>query len=138
MGCDFCRMSLRCSGLYLAQYWLTSPQLLASGDGTTSAIVVGDVFIHPSAKVHRTAKVTTTYLWLCPLLIPVLSQKYMMFSSVNRLVPTSPSLQMLVLDRVSGLSAVSSLTMLRSWYVFLQKETKNKNMQSFFRDLTLQ
>uniref|UniRef100_A0A1J3GGR5 Mannose-1-phosphate guanyltransferase alpha-B n=1 Tax=Noccaea caerulescens TaxID=107243 RepID=A0A1J3GGR5_NOCCA len=50
-------MSLRCSGLYLAQYWLTSPQLLASGDGTTSAIVVGDVFIHPSAKVHRTAKI---------------------------------------------------------------------------------
>ncbi|XP_010416348.1 PREDICTED: mannose-1-phosphate guanyltransferase alpha-like [Camelina sativa] len=50
-------MSLRCSGLYLSQFRLTSPQLLASGDGTNSAIVIGDVYIHPSAKVHPTAKV---------------------------------------------------------------------------------
>jgi mannose-1-phosphate guanylyltransferase len=50
-------MSLRCSGLYLSQFRLTSPQLLASGDGTRSAIVIGDVYIHPSAKVHPTAKI---------------------------------------------------------------------------------
>ncbi|KAH0875912.1 hypothetical protein HID58_073274 [Brassica napus] len=50
-------MSLRCSELYLSQFRLTSPQVLASGDGTKSAIVIGDVFIHPSAKVHPTAKI---------------------------------------------------------------------------------
>ncbi|KAK3413310.1 hypothetical protein EUGRSUZ_I01880 [Eucalyptus grandis] len=50
-------ISLKCSGLYLAQFRLTSPHLLASGDGTRSATVVGDVFVHPSAKVHPTAKV---------------------------------------------------------------------------------
>ncbi|XP_048592218.1 mannose-1-phosphate guanyltransferase alpha-like isoform X1 [Brassica napus] len=50
-------MSLRCSELYLSQFRLTSPQVLASGDGTKSAIVTGDVFIHPSAKVHPTAKI---------------------------------------------------------------------------------
>ena len=42
----------------------------------------------------------------------------------NRLVPTSQSLQMLVLDPESGLSAVSSLTTLRSWYVFFTLMTK--------------
>ena len=51
-------MSLRCSELYLSQFRLTSPQVLASGDGTKSARVTGDVFIHPSAKVHPTAKVS--------------------------------------------------------------------------------
>lgn len=51
------RISLKCSGLYLAQFRLTSPHLLASGDGTRSATVVGDVYVHPSAKVHPTAKV---------------------------------------------------------------------------------
>lgn len=50
-------ISLKCSGLYLAQFRLTSPHLLASGDGTRSAKVVGDVFVHPSAKVHPTAKI---------------------------------------------------------------------------------
>ncbi|XP_056169876.1 uncharacterized protein LOC115688313 isoform X1 [Syzygium oleosum] len=50
-------ISLKCSGLYLAQFRLTSPHLLASGDGTRSATVVGDVYVHPSAKVHPTAKV---------------------------------------------------------------------------------
>jgi hypothetical protein len=50
-------MSLKCSGLYLAQFRLTSPHLLASGDGTKSATVIGDVYVHPSAKVHPTAKV---------------------------------------------------------------------------------
>lgn len=50
-------ISLKCSGLYLAQFRLTSPHLLASGDGTRSATVVGDVFVHPSAKVHPTAKI---------------------------------------------------------------------------------
>lgn len=50
-------MSLKCSGLYLYQFRFTSPQLLASGDGTKSATIIGDVFIHPSAKVHPTAKI---------------------------------------------------------------------------------
>lgn len=50
-------MSLKCSALYLAQFRLTSPHLLAGGDGTKSATVIGDVYVHPSAKVHPTAKV---------------------------------------------------------------------------------
>lgn len=126
-------MSLRCSGLYLSQFRLTSPQVLASGDGTKSAIVIGDVYIHPSAKVHPTAKV--------PLVLPLVEAtfSYSTFitkhsvSSINRLVPTSQSLQMLVLDRVSGLSAVSSSMMLRSWYVFVYKRLKEKRTK-FSRD----
>uniref|UniRef100_A0A0E0KAB9 Uncharacterized protein n=1 Tax=Oryza punctata TaxID=4537 RepID=A0A0E0KAB9_ORYPU len=35
----------------------TSPHLLASGDGKRSATIIGDVYIHPSAKVHPTAKI---------------------------------------------------------------------------------
>lgn len=50
-------MSLKCSGLYLAQFRYTSPDLLADGDGTKRASIVGDVYVHPSAKVHPTAKV---------------------------------------------------------------------------------
>ncbi|PHT98521.1 hypothetical protein BC332_32600 [Capsicum chinense] len=50
-------MSLKCSGLYLAQYRSTSPHLLASGDGSKTATISGDVYIHPSAKVHPTAKI---------------------------------------------------------------------------------
>ncbi|KAK9221329.1 hypothetical protein WN944_009755 [Citrus x changshan-huyou] len=50
-------MSLKCSSLYLALFKITSPQLLASGNGITSATIAGDVYIHPSAKVHPTAKV---------------------------------------------------------------------------------
>ncbi|XP_050220659.1 uncharacterized protein LOC126671011 [Mercurialis annua] len=50
-------MSLKCSALYLAQYRLTSAHLLATGIGTTSASIIGDVYIHPSAKVHPTAKI---------------------------------------------------------------------------------
>ncbi|KAI4347653.1 hypothetical protein L6164_008445 [Bauhinia variegata] len=50
-------MSLKCSGLYLAQFRFTSPHLLASGDGKKNATIVGDVYIHPSAKVHPTAKI---------------------------------------------------------------------------------
>ncbi|XP_022150070.1 mannose-1-phosphate guanyltransferase alpha-like [Momordica charantia] len=50
-------MSLKCSALYLAQFQLTSPHLLASGNGTKSATIIGDVYIHPSAKVHPTAKI---------------------------------------------------------------------------------
>ncbi|KAJ6339876.1 hypothetical protein OIU77_007760 [Salix suchowensis] len=50
-------MSLKCSGLYLAQFRFTSPNLLAGGDGVRSATIVGDVYIHPSAKVHPTAKI---------------------------------------------------------------------------------
>ncbi|XP_062116397.1 uncharacterized protein LOC133830438 [Humulus lupulus] len=50
-------MSLRCSSLYLAQFRLTSPDLLANGDGIKSAKFVGDVYVHPSAKIHPTAKI---------------------------------------------------------------------------------
>ncbi|XP_043813123.1 mannose-1-phosphate guanyltransferase alpha isoform X1 [Manihot esculenta] len=50
-------MSLKCSALYLAQFRYNSPHLLASGDGSKSATIIGDVFIHPSAKVHPTAKI---------------------------------------------------------------------------------
>lgn len=50
-------MSLKCSALYLAQFRHTSPHLLSSGDGTNSASIIGDVYIHPSAKVHPTAKI---------------------------------------------------------------------------------
>ncbi|KDP31156.1 hypothetical protein JCGZ_11532 [Jatropha curcas] len=50
-------MSLKCSALYLAQFRYTSPHLLASGDGSRSATIIGDVYIHPSAKVHPTAKI---------------------------------------------------------------------------------
>ncbi|GAY38942.1 hypothetical protein CUMW_040560 [Citrus unshiu] len=50
-------MSLKCSGLYLAQFRLTSPNLLASGDGTKNATIIGDVYVHPSAKIHPTAKI---------------------------------------------------------------------------------
>ncbi|PON47595.1 Nucleotidyl transferase domain containing protein [Parasponia andersonii] len=50
-------MSLKCSALYLAQFRFTSLDLLASGDGTRSAKIVGDVYVHPSAKIHPTAKI---------------------------------------------------------------------------------
>lgn len=50
-------MSIKCSALYLAQFRSTSPHLLANGDGKKSATVVGDVYVHPSAKVHPTAKI---------------------------------------------------------------------------------
>lgn len=50
-------MSLKCSALYLAQFQFTSPRLLASGDGTKNATIIGDVYIHPSAKVHSTSKI---------------------------------------------------------------------------------
>eukprot|EP01018_Ginkgo_biloba_P014052 Gb_40673 [translate_table: standard] len=50
-------MSLRCSSLYLSQYRRTSPGLLAKSDGGRTATIVGDVYIHPSAKVHPTAKI---------------------------------------------------------------------------------
>ncbi|ERN06480.1 hypothetical protein AMTRI_Chr10g1370 [Amborella trichopoda] len=50
-------MSLRCSALYLSQFRYTYPHLLASGDGTKSATIIGDVYIHPSAKVHPLAKI---------------------------------------------------------------------------------
>ncbi|XWS51026.1 hypothetical protein CRYUN_Cryun12cG0141100 [Craigia yunnanensis] len=50
-------MSLKCSALFLAQFRFTSPNLLASGDGTKSATIIGDVYIHPSAKVHPSAKI---------------------------------------------------------------------------------
>lgn len=50
-------MSLKCSGLYLSLFRYTSPHLLTEGDGSKSATILGDVYIHPSAKVHPTAKV---------------------------------------------------------------------------------
>jgi len=59
-----CRMSLKCSGLYLAQFRFTSPHLLAGGDGSKTATIVDDVYIHPSAKVHPTAKASfPSCLW---------------------------------------------------------------------------
>lgn len=62
-------MSLRCSSLYLAQYRATQPELLTSGEGQKSPTIIGDVFIHRSAKVHPTAKVKVhfqlaTWVWL--------------------------------------------------------------------------
>uniref|UniRef100_A0A2P2KZD0 Mannose-1-phosphate guanyltransferase alpha n=1 Tax=Rhizophora mucronata TaxID=61149 RepID=A0A2P2KZD0_RHIMU len=50
-------ISLKCSQLYLAQYRYCSPILLATGDGIKSPSIVGDVYIHPSAKMHPTAKI---------------------------------------------------------------------------------
>lgn len=50
-------ISLRCSALYLAQSRSISPNLLASGDDAKTSTIVGNVFIHPSAKVQPTAKV---------------------------------------------------------------------------------
>ncbi|KMZ57260.1 putative Mannose-1-phosphate guanyltransferase [Zostera marina] len=50
-------MSLKCSSLYLSQFRSTSPHILASGDGSKCATIIGDVYIHPSAKVHTTAKI---------------------------------------------------------------------------------
>ncbi|KAK6920764.1 Nucleotidyl transferase domain [Dillenia turbinata] len=44
-------MSLKCSALYLAQFRHTSHHLLTSGNGTKSAAIIGDVYIHPSAKI---------------------------------------------------------------------------------------
>ncbi|KAE8706724.1 ADP-glucose pyrophosphorylase family protein isoform 3 [Hibiscus syriacus] len=51
------RMSLKCSGLYLSRFRLTFANLLAGGDGTKSALIVGDVYVHPSEKVHLAAKI---------------------------------------------------------------------------------
>ncbi|KAH6755399.1 ADP-glucose pyrophosphorylase family protein [Perilla frutescens var. hirtella] len=50
-------MSIKCSALYLAQFRSTSPHLLGSRDGNRNATVVGDVYVHPSARVHPTAKI---------------------------------------------------------------------------------
>lgn len=50
-------MSLKCSGLYLAQFRRTSPFLLAGSKGSRSATIIDDVYIHPSAKVHPSAKI---------------------------------------------------------------------------------
>ncbi|CAI0455728.1 unnamed protein product [Linum tenue] len=50
-------ISLKCSALYLSRFRATAPGLLASGDGTKKAKTVGEVYVHPSAKVHPTAKV---------------------------------------------------------------------------------
>lgn len=61
-------MSLKCSSLYLAQFRLTSPHLLARGEGTKSVTVIGDVYVHPSAKIHPTAKVELSHLFCFTLL----------------------------------------------------------------------
>lgn len=60
-------MSLKCSGLFLSQFQITSPHLLASGDGTKAPTIVGDVYVHPSAKIHPTAKVIILNLACCRL-----------------------------------------------------------------------
>lgn len=50
-------MALRSSSLYLEQYRQVQPELLAKpGDGKKTPSIVGDVYIHPSAKVHPSAK----------------------------------------------------------------------------------
>lgn len=66
-------MSLKCSSLYLSQFRFTSSHLLANGDGIKNATIVGDVYIHPSAKVHPTAKVVPLFcdymfMMFCPCL----------------------------------------------------------------------
>ncbi|PIA40363.1 hypothetical protein AQUCO_02500214v1 [Aquilegia coerulea] len=50
-------MSLKCSALYLAHFRSISPSLLASSNDIKKSTIVGDVFVHPSAKVHPTAKI---------------------------------------------------------------------------------
>lgn len=50
-------MSIRCSSLYLEEFRRTNPGVLANGKN-----IVGDVFIHPSAKIHPTAKVSCNLL----------------------------------------------------------------------------
>lgn len=62
-------MSLKCSGLYLSQFRINSAHLLASGDGTKNATVVGNVYVHPSAKVHPTAKVVPLPYHLLPFVL---------------------------------------------------------------------
>lgn len=48
-------LMLKCSDLYLSQYRQTSPDMLASNRAGGPSIV-GNVYLHPSAKVHPTAK----------------------------------------------------------------------------------
>lgn len=67
-------MSLKCSALYLAQFRYKSPGLLANGDGTKTPTVIGDVYIHPSAKVHPTAKVNNHLLFITLYIYSVLNE----------------------------------------------------------------
>lgn len=72
------RISIRCSALYLEQYRVDRPEMLAKGDGSRTANIVGDVYIHPSAKVHPTAKVSepgcfAVVCWDLALLRPIFS-----------------------------------------------------------------
>jgi hypothetical protein len=39
------------------------PELLATGDGKRSPTIIGDVFIHRSAKVHPTVKVSLSSIY---------------------------------------------------------------------------
>eukprot|EP00475_Leptophrys_vorax_P008459 TRINITY_DN15490_c0_g3_i1.p1 TRINITY_DN15490_c0_g3~~TRINITY_DN15490_c0_g3_i1.p1 ORF type:complete len:392 (+),score=26.07 TRINITY_DN15490_c0_g3_i1:123-1298(+) len=48
-------LALRCSQLYLTSYRQTAPQLLAAS-AAGGPTIVGDVYLHPSAKVHASAK----------------------------------------------------------------------------------
>ncbi|KAL3818657.1 hypothetical protein ACJIZ3_004562 [Penstemon smallii] len=48
-------MSLKCSGLYLAQFRFTAPHLLANGDGTKKATVSGD--IGPNVSISANARI---------------------------------------------------------------------------------
>jgi hypothetical protein len=51
-------MVVKCSQHLLDLMKSTQPQVLAkSGDGKTAPQIIGNVMIHPSAKVHPTAKV---------------------------------------------------------------------------------
>eukprot|EP00270_Netrium_digitus_P019450 TRINITY_DN766_c0_g1_i2.p1 TRINITY_DN766_c0_g1~~TRINITY_DN766_c0_g1_i2.p1 ORF type:complete len:412 (-),score=117.95 TRINITY_DN766_c0_g1_i2:223-1458(-) len=48
--------SIKCAALYLEYYKLAQPTLLYSG-GEGKPSVVGNVFVHPSAKIHSSAKI---------------------------------------------------------------------------------
>lgn len=89
-------MSLKCSALYLAQFRSASPHLLASGDGTKSATVIGDVYVHPSAKVHPTAKVV----------IYLLRKQYPMFLSFG-------NIYLMWLTRISTIKDLTSFHITR-------------------------
>jgi mannose-1-phosphate guanylyltransferase len=60
----FCSLVTRFNEVLLQQYRKTSLQLLAkSGDGNSAPLIVGDVYIHPTATVHPTAKVVRTIVY---------------------------------------------------------------------------
>lgn len=70
----------------LLNFQMTSPHLLANGDGTKNATIVGDVYVHPSAKVHPTAKVISFYLastFSCVNLLKIKNKNFFMCIQYN-------------------------------------------------------